>query len=129
MKTIEIRIPELGKAAGTTADVAEKIEKIASTLKVTKTKDGEPALSYEHWSDEKDGKLKRYLLCYIPMGYDEGIMIGSYESRNGCTCVHALYDGQHTVGLFPVLSEKAKDYVEKFLDEVTENFFAEYNKN
>lgn len=127
MKTIEIRIPELGKAVGTTAYVAEKVQHIQDTLKAGKTKQDEPCLTYAHWSDkDKDGNPKRYILMFITnQGYNEGYW-NIHEN------VYSLFPDDTAnycpTYLFPVLTKEAEKYVSKYLTETAELFHEKYNE-
>jgi hypothetical protein len=130
MKAIEIRVPEMGNAVGTTGWVAPKLEQIANTLEVSKTKQGDPCLTYEHWSETKsfsDTTPKRYVLCFITKTNDFDYQM--YDNRySHVWCVKAEnYDYQSSY-LFPVLSEKAKEIVDDFLDAVCREFWEKYNE-
>ena len=52
MKTIEIRVPELGNASGTCNWVAEKLEQLSNSLQLSETKSGLPCLTYESPTDK-----------------------------------------------------------------------------
>lgn len=130
MKTIEIRIPEMGGAIGTTKWVADKLERINRTLQVSRTKGGEPCLSYEHWQDkDKEGKPRRYILCLI--SYNMGEYMDHYELKfYNVFCVNPTHNGTpYGIYLFEMLSESAKEIVEQYLDNVCEKFKEEYNAN
>lgn len=126
MKTIEIKVPELGNAVGTTKWVSEKLEHISKTLQVGKTKDNKPCLTYEHWEHKSNNVPKRYVLCFIS-NYRH---VDSYEKvYEDVWCVYSQMDDYgYIVGLFNVLTEKANQIVEEFLRNICVEFHNEYNK-
>lgn len=128
MKTVEIKIPELGSAIGTTSWVAKKIEHIQKTLKVSKTRQGEPCLTYDHWSDtDKDGKSKTYILMFMS---NEQYQEGYWDLHNN---VYSLYPEDQGnpmfVYLFSVLSKKAHEYVSSYLVNLAIEFYDQYNES
>lgn len=123
MKTITFQLPDLGKAVGTVAWVATELEKITSSIKLSKTKDGMPCLTYQSLTDKNtNGEYKRYVLCFT--GSDKLY----YKVIEGNSVLYAV-DGEYNHGLFPYLTPAAKIYVDKFLEEILENFISELEKN
>lgn len=133
MKTIEIRVPELGQAVGTTSWVAPKLEQIQNSLKVGKTKDGCPCLTYQHW-DEKptlnnkgEWSKPRHVLCFISKTGHFNYHF--YDNRIGDVWSVQIENNGDNVYLFPALSDKAKEVVNEFLDSISQKFWEEYNIN
>lgn len=127
MKELVIKVPELGKAPGTTADIAPKLQHILNTLSVTSTTDNEPALVFEHWSkkDENEEPRRVILMFYSP---DQSIQYWYEHSGR----VYSLFPEQDTYGgvyLFPALSETAFQIVDNFLKQLAKEFIEQYNKS
>lgn len=120
MKTIEIKIPELGNAAGTLNWVADKLLEIQKSLKIGKTKNGLPCLTYQHPFDKKNDEYKRYIFCKPYIESDDD---GCYKRINNISIVYELDDdSRYKFGIFKYLTPSAKIKVNEFITSIAENF-------
>lgn len=125
MKTIEVKIPELGNANGTCKWVAEKLEQLSKSLELSQTKSGVPCLTYESPIEkDKDNKPKRYVFCKPRSVYDEGFRL--YE---GMSVIHSV-DNEFTIenGVFIYLTPKAANIVDDFIMKVADEFISKLNE-
>lgn len=127
MKKIEITIPELGKATGTTAWVAEELEKINKTLTQGTTKLGTPALFYE--KELQNGKLGRFLFCTVGSETNtqeyHGLDFRNYGQVYDKTLCTWPVETNDYWGLFPYLTPKAEESVRDFISTVTYEWVTE----
>jgi hypothetical protein len=124
MKTLNFSLPEFGNAVGTTKWAASQLEAISATLKNGKTKrSGTPCLTYSELG--KDGKEHSYVFCVpsCPANYDYA---GSMKENGGIISIYPVSDeycGEW--GLFPYLTPSAKEMVQNFINEVSENWLSQ----
>lgn len=122
MKTLEIKIPELGKQKGTLAWTAKELEKINNNLKFCNTTDGCPAVFFTE--ETKDGEEKYCFLMRIDNGAIEDYGTWDHGKVRIINIVEEPLAGIE--GLFSVLNEAAKEKVKEYLKTLAEEFQAKW---
>jgi hypothetical protein len=122
MKNQTISIPELGNFAGSSAWVAEKLEKINSTFEVFNNEPQSPELLY---LDPIRGNGSKTILCYMYNGSEDPDDADNYrkvKSDDGEVMVINSSD------MFPYLTNKAKKIVDEYIEKVAMEFSRKINE-